>query len=108
MEPLPNNIIEYIDRITKKGAHTRQVFEKNLDFVIAMKTDIGRELLSDLIERHEHIFNRIASLQATDSEKETYLYINGMLRKWCYRIADYERKVVEIKDEIRKSKGDKR
>lgn len=102
---LPVNVIDYIDRMRKKDAHTRQVFEKNIDFFIAIKTDVGRALLEDLIERHEHIFQRIASLDATDAEKETYLYINGMLRKWCFRIADFERKIDEIQDAIKK--GDK-
>jgi hypothetical protein len=102
---LPQNVVDYIDRIRKKDVHTRQVFEKNLDFIIAIKTEIGKELLEDLIARHEHIFQRIASVKATDAEKETYLYINGMLRKWSSRIADYERQIENIKDVIKK--GDK-
>lgn len=103
---LPTNVIDYIEKMRKKDAHTRQVFEKNLDFIIAIKTEIGKELLSDLIDRHEHIFMRIASLKATDAEQETYLYINGMLRKWSSRIADDERQIVEIKEGLKK-KGDK-
>lgn len=102
---LPTNVIDYIEKMRKKDAHTSQVFEKNLDFIIAIKTEIGKELLEDLIARHEHIFQRIASVKATDAEKETYLYINGMLRKWSSRIADYERQIENIKDVIKK--GDK-
>jgi esterase/lipase superfamily enzyme len=104
-EILQKNVISYMDRIRRKDAHTRQVFEDNLDFAIAIKSEAGQALLSDLITRHEHIFTRIASITATDAEKETYLYINGMLRTWCSRIAAFERQVDNIKEMYKK--GDK-
>lgn len=90
-------IESYLERIKKRGAHTLQVFENNVDFVLAVKSPVGQILLKDLIERHENQFGRIASLEATDADKQTYIYLKGMIDLWVKRLADYERNVNEFK-----------
>lgn len=85
------DIESYLDRIRKRGAHTLQVFEGNLDFILAVQSSVGKILLRDLIERHEAQFNRIASLEATDVDKKVYSYLKGMLETWVARIASYEK-----------------
>jgi len=90
-------IESYLERIKKRGAHTLQVFENNVDFVLAVNSPIGQILLRDLIERHENQFNRIASLEATDADKQTYGYLKGMIEIWVKRLAAYENNVNEFK-----------
>ena len=91
------DIESYLDRLRKRGSHTIQVFENNVDFVLALKSTVGQILLRDLIERHENQFNRIASLEATDADKQTYSYLKGMLEIWVSRLAAYEKNVNEFK-----------
>jgi hypothetical protein len=91
------DVESYLERVRKRGAHSLQVFENNLDFVLAVKSQIGQMLLRDLIERHEAQFNRIASLEATDADKQTYLYLKGMIEIWVSRLASYEKNVDDYK-----------
>lgn len=93
-----NKIRQYLERLHKRGANTLQAFEKNLDFVIATKSEIGQDLLKDLLARHEYLFSRIASLEATNDDKAAYVYIKTMLDAWARRIADYERSVREVEE----------
>jgi len=89
-------IEEYLERLRKRGANTLQMFESNIDFILAIKSDIGKEILRDLVDRHEHLFKRVASLEVTDAEKQTFLYIHEMLSLWSRKIADYQRRVKEF------------
>uniref|UniRef100_A0A6M3J4R5 Uncharacterized protein n=1 Tax=viral metagenome TaxID=1070528 RepID=A0A6M3J4R5_9ZZZZ len=90
------DVESYLERIRKRGAHTLQVFESNLDFILAIKSPVGQVLLRDLIERHEIQFSRIASLEATGVDKQVYLYMKGMLEAWVTRIASYEKNVKDF------------
>lgn len=91
------DVESYLERVRKRGAHTLQVFEGNLDFILAIKSPVGKVLLRDLIGRHEEQFNRIASLEATDTDKQTYLYLKEMIETWVIRIASYEKNVTDFK-----------
>jgi len=97
------DIQTYLERIKKRSAHSLQVFENNLDFVLAIKTPIGQMLLKDLVDRHEIQFNKIASLDATYADKQTYLYLKGMIETWVARIASYENNVSDYKSSAPKA-----
>jgi hypothetical protein len=91
-------INKYLEGLRRKNSNTFQMFEKNLDFMISIQTDIGKSLLDDLIRRHEHCFFRIASTEATDAEKQTFLYLKSMIEAWARKIADFVKHREEYKE----------
>lgn len=102
---IDKGLLDYLGKIARRDGMTRHVFEKRLDFVNALNTEIGKALLQDLINRHEHILNRIAKVEATDAEKETYTYLNEMLTAWCARVADFHRTVQDYKNSLAQKAG---
>jgi len=93
---------DYMSKSRGLHSNSKKAFESNLDFTIALNSEVGVVLLKDLIDTHEELFRVVASLEATDGNKEAYIYINRMVTRWASRIAEYERNVRDFKDNQRK------
>ena len=62
---------KYLEKFGKRGEMTLSVLGKDIDFIEALNSEIGHELLKDLAERHERLLNVISEIKATDEEKIT-------------------------------------
>ena len=71
------------------GGRTLRILGENLKFIDALNTEIGFELLKDLVERHESLLMKIGKVEATDEEKIEYKLCQHMINRWAGRIATY-------------------
>ena len=87
---------KYLEKFGKRGEMTLSVLGKDIDFIEALNSEIGHELLKDLAERHERLLNVISEIKATDEEKIEYLVVRRMLSEWGSKISNYNKKIDEI------------
>lgn len=87
---------KYLEKFGKRGEMTLSVLGKDIDFIEALNSEIGHELLKDLAERHERLLNVISEIKATDEEKIEYLVVRRMLLEWGSKISNYNKKIDEI------------
>jgi hypothetical protein len=93
----PEDIDRYLGRAGKHGERTLSLLGQYQGFISAIGTEIGKELLKDLVKEHEILLNKVADLEATDEEKMQYKVVRKMLVAWGDRITNYESKLKEIK-----------
>ncbi len=84
-----------------RGAQTKELFYKNIDFVEAMSTKIGEEILNDAINIHEELLNKIANLSATQEESMEYAAVHKIIKKWATKIAFHNKIMAEITSDER-------
>jgi hypothetical protein len=80
----------------ERGAKTRELFYKNLDFNEAMNTKTGQEILKDAIDIHEELLNKIGNLIATPEEAMEYKAIHKIITKWATRIVFHNKVLAEL------------
>lgn len=80
----------------KGGAQTLSVLSKNQNFVDAINSVVGKELLRDAIAIHEVLLMKVANLEATPEETMEYRAILKIIRKWSERIATHEKALKEL------------
>jgi hypothetical protein len=90
-----DKVNEYVEKLRRKGYNTLKVFENSVDFVTAIRTDVGKQLLKDLVSIHSDYFDRILAEDTKDWEKGVYRELTKILGTWSNRIATYERSLEE-------------
>jgi hypothetical protein len=86
-----DRINEYVEKLRHKGYNTVKVFENSLDFVMALRTDVGKQLLKDLVAIHSEYFDRMIAEDTKDWEKGVYRELTRILTNWTTRISNYEK-----------------
>ena len=97
--PTRDEVESYLAKMRKRGERTLSLLGQNQEFITAMNTPVGKEILNDLIREHEILLDRIASLDATEEEKMQYKVVRKMLLVWSSKIAAFENRIQEIKKE---------
>jgi len=97
MYPTREEVDSYLAKMRKRGERTLSLLGQYNDFVTAVNTPIGRELLADLVREHEGLLDKISGLGATDEDKMQYQVVRRLLLAWSSKIAAFENKVQEIK-----------
>jgi hypothetical protein len=100
MYPTREEVDNYLTKMRKRGERTISLLGQYNDFIVAMNTSVGRELLSDLVREHEGLLDKISGLDATDEDKMQYKVVRRMLLTWSGKIAAFENKVQEIKKAV--------
>jgi uncharacterized protein YutE (UPF0331/DUF86 family) len=87
----PDKLREYIKR-HRSGDVQRSldILFRNLKFTEAWNSEIGYEILKDACSMHYEALCKIATFEATDSDKATYQALDTLLQRWATRIATYE------------------
>jgi hypothetical protein len=96
MYPSNQQIMRYVEKMGERGKKTLSILGKKQDFIVAINTKIGEELMGDLIEMHESLLVKIATLSATDEDKADYKAVGKLLGIFASKVADYEGKIREI------------
>jgi len=91
------DVDKYLGRTRKHGERTLSLLGQYQGFIAAIGTEIGKELLRDLIREHELLLTKVADLDVTDEEKMQYKVVRRMLLTWGDRITAYETKLKEVK-----------
>lgn len=76
-------------------SHSMMILSQYAPFKEAIESTVGKELLKDLIDMHSAKLARIASLDATDEEKIEYKILTELIKRWSYRIMQYENALKE-------------
>ena len=97
MKPTSEEVDRYLIKMKRRGERTLSLLGKHQEFIVAMNTDVGKEILSDLVREHELLLDKIASLGVTDEEKMQYVIVRKMLLLWSEKIAAFENRIKEIK-----------
>jgi hypothetical protein len=92
-----NEIDDFLKKARKRGERTLSLLGKYQEFIKALSTPIGNELLSDLITKHEILLDKISNLNATDEEKMMYKVVRELILVWSTRIANFNEAVNSIK-----------
>jgi len=86
----------YIKKLGERGSKSLRLLGEKQDFVTAFNSKIGQELLGEVIQMHELLFNKVASTHATDEDRIEYQVVGRLLGLWATKIAEYERRCKEI------------
>lgn len=97
---IDNREIEELLKAGKRGKSIIASLAKNIKFVDTFNTDIGRELLKDLVEMGDHALMVISDpyKEATVAERVRYSIIVELINNWSSRINSYLVMVGEIKN----------
>jgi hypothetical protein len=99
-------VMEYLSKMGERGHKTLIILGKMQDYITAVNSKIGQELMSELITEHERLLIKVASLEATDEDKAYYKAVSRLLGVWATKIATYENKLKEVLKEKGKKKND--
>lgn len=85
-------------RQTARGNKTLESLASDLIFIDVFNTQIGKELLKDLVSAHDVLLNVISDpgLDATVEQKAEYKIVRAMIKTWSGRIERYLKSVGEI------------
>ena len=87
--PDGNKLIDYVKTRGKRGQRTIEILGRNLKFLDAFNTPVGFEILKDLCQMHEQMFDKIAALTASDEDKIRYKVLQELINRWSESIAAY-------------------
>lgn len=88
----------------KKGERTLSVLGKEQDFIAAVSSPIGMEILHEFINRHEELMSRLPLPDVTQDEKAEYRVVRDYLLRVSARIRDYNMRVQAMREVANKSK----
>ncbi len=79
-----------------------KVLGKGTIFIQVMETEIGKELLTESVERLTELLERIADEPDCDIKiKIEYQMLRGICRRWAARIMKFYKAKTTLKDAIR-------
>ena len=97
MDITPNALAKFLATTKKRGAMTLSILGEKSKFIDAVNTDIGQQLLGDLVEMHETLLKKISNNGASDYDRSEYKIVKEMLVRWSERIENYNRRLEEVK-----------
>lgn len=97
MKVLDNaTIAAFLENTGKRGRDTLTALGKSQDFIDAINTEVGVELLKDLVLMYEENLMKVAELSATDEDKIKLKVTRALLAEWSSRILAYQARVRDI------------
>lgn len=92
-----DEIEQYLMRMGTRGLNVLSTLGKLQPFVECMETEIGKVLLSDLINQHERLLEKISEVSATDEEKIEFKVVRRLLLDLAAKINQYNYRIGQIK-----------
>jgi hypothetical protein len=98
IEITPKVLEDYVGRHNpQKCARIMSVLGKKQPFYQAIRSDIGKELLKDVIVRLETLLEKAIDDTITSNEKAEYRVLKGLADTWSTRIHTYLGKIHKLK-----------
>ena len=94
--PTVVQVEDYLRRTGKRGSDTIKLLAHLNHFIVAINSDIGKELLKDDVDRSDELLVKIYEENATDQEKAEFRFLKTRLKKVSERIATYVAKAQEV------------
>ena len=79
-------------------AKTLSLIGKQREFVDALSSDVGRELLNDVMVKMEILLEKIIQEKASKKELAEYRNLRGIFNRWTKRIMLFEQAKKKIKE----------
>jgi hypothetical protein len=98
--PSTSEVTEYLQKYGIRASKTLSLLGKNIEFIKAMDSTIGKEILKDDIARHEELLVQMYEETITPKDAAEFRYLKDRLKKISTRIANHDKLV----DSIIKSK----
>ena len=99
-----DEVREFVRTFGKRAEKTLSTLGKDLNFITAINTPVGEELLKDLVSEYHRLLDRVASLDCSDDEKARYKVVRDLIARWSQKIAEYENRVDFVKDKIQETR----
>jgi hypothetical protein len=94
--PDPRKIMEYVRTRGVQGKKSIEILSKGLHFVDVFNTDMGFQLLCDLVMMHSQLLEKICSLEATDNDKIEYKICEELIFRWSRKIKAWEDEIKKV------------
>jgi len=98
LDVTPDEIEKFLAVHGTKGVKTLSVLGKDRHFMLAIRSEIGQELLRDLMAIMEHKLNKIIELKASELEKAEYTAYRKLFFSWVGKIKRFEKNRAKIKE----------
>jgi hypothetical protein len=103
-QPNPEHILEYVKSHRKQGIASLDILRKGLHFLDAWNTQVGWELLCDLVKRHGELLEIIGGVDEVQLPvRIEYKILTELIHKWAAKIAKYESTLREVNGKIEKT-----
>lgn len=95
---MPNQdaINRFLETHGQRAVRVISVLAKRSKFKEAIESEVGRELMADVLSNMEDILDKIINETATDTEKADFRAYRGIANKWQDRLAAYNKAVLQI------------
>jgi len=104
-EPNGEELADYIRTRGNSSKKTLEILATNLHFIDAINTEVGGEVLKDLVQMHKEAFLKIAELGASDEDKVRYKVLQDLINRWSKRVADYYQTLERVDKLVKPNKG---
>jgi len=91
------NVTDFLKKRGTYGANLLSVLGKQKQFVDALNTEIGKELLKDAMALMEDRLTRIIEEKSTEAERAEYRALNKIISAWSARLSSYYKGLDQIK-----------
>ncbi len=95
---LEPNIIERLLKDAKRGHKILQILGKQMKFAKALDSEIGKELLKDLLVMYEVRFEKIVNETANNKDLAEFRICRELLEVWANRISNFLDNIKQLKD----------
>jgi len=92
------NIERFLSVHGQRGTKTLSLMGKNQKIIDALSSNIGQQILHNVMIKMEKILPKIIQLKATDNEIIEYRILSELFNDWSNKIALFERARKEIKE----------
>lgn len=96
-------IQEYLQKMGKRGEATLKIIERSYPYIRSVvETDIGKDLLTEDINRHEELLFKVAEAKASPEDMAEFMYIRKRLIKLTEKLYMYDRATTEVAGKVGK------
>ena len=97
MDVTLTQVNSYLLKNKKRGEVALSLLGQYQGFINAWNTEVGKEILGDLVTRYETILKAIAELTATDAQKIEFTVVKTLLTTYGDKVDKYYQLINDIK-----------
>ena len=86
----PEKLRGFLDRNGKAGARVLSILGKTQSFCNAIQTPIGQEILGEVVNRLEHLLEKIIAEKSTPEDRAEYRVLKSLSMKWAEKINKHQ------------------
>jgi len=93
----PSELERFISRDKGKAKRILSVLAKNQQFLNAIKSPVGQELLTEAIHRMESLLEKIVNEDSNEKDRAEYRCLRDITTQWAEKISNHQKAIEEIK-----------